>query len=73
MERKPANTMLSIAATLLLLAAAFAAQKFLNAYVLRILNLCAIYAILGVSMNLINGLPANFRSATPDSWRLARM
>ncbi len=60
MERKPANTMLSIAATLLLLAAAFAAQKFLNAYVLRILNLCAIYAILGVSMNLINGFTGQF-------------
>lgn len=36
------------------------AQQQLNAYILRILNLCAIYTILGVSMNLINGFSGQF-------------
>lgn len=36
------------------------ANTFLDSYIRRILNLCAIYAILGLSMNLINGFTGLF-------------
>lgn len=36
------------------------AQNTLDAFKLRILNLCAIYTILGLSMNLINGFTGQF-------------
>ena len=36
------------------------ADLFLDSYVRRILNLCAIYTILGLSMNLINGFTGLF-------------
>jgi branched-chain amino acid transport system permease protein len=36
------------------------ANNFLDAYVIRILNLCAIYTIIGLSMNLINGFTGLF-------------
>lgn len=38
----------------------FYANKYLDAYKLRILNLCAIYTVLGLSMNLINGFTGLF-------------
>jgi len=38
----------------------FIAQRSFDAYVIRILNLCGIYVILGVSLNLINGFTGQF-------------
>jgi ABC-type branched-chain amino acid transport system, permease component len=35
-------------------------NDYLDAYVVRVLNLCAIYAIIGLSMNLINGFTGLF-------------
>lgn len=50
--------------TILLLAALIVflitADLFLDSYIKRILNLCAIYAILALSMNLINGFTGLF-------------
>ena len=36
------------------------AQKIFDPYVIRIMNLCGIYTILGVSLNLINGFTGQF-------------
>ncbi|NLM43892.1 MAG: branched-chain amino acid ABC transporter permease [Clostridiales bacterium] len=36
------------------------ADMYMDAYIIRILNLCAIYTILGLSMNLINGFTGLF-------------
>ena len=38
----------------------FIAQRNFDAYIVRILNLCGIYVILGVSLNLINGITGQF-------------
>jgi branched-chain amino acid transport system permease protein len=38
----------------------FIAQRSFDAYIIRILNLCGIYVILGVSLNLINGFTGQF-------------
>jgi len=38
----------------------FFADKYMDAYIVRILNLCAIYTVLGLSMNLINGFTGLF-------------
>lgn len=35
-------------------------NDYLDAYVVRVLNLCAVYAIIGLSMNLINGFTGLF-------------
>ncbi|NMM62575.1 branched-chain amino acid ABC transporter permease [Clostridium sp. P21] len=57
---KERNRILNIAfiATVFLLL--LAANYFLDSYKIRILNLCAIYTILGLSMNLINGFTGLF-------------
>ncbi len=54
------NTILTIAALILLGVFMATADNFLDSYKLRILNLCAIYTILGLSMNLINGFTGLF-------------
>jgi branched-chain amino acid transport system permease protein len=36
------------------------ADNFMDSYIIRILNVCAIYTILGLSMNLINGFTGLF-------------
>ena len=38
----------------------FIAQRSFDIYIIRILNLCGIYVILGVSLNLINGFAGQF-------------
>lgn len=38
----------------------YIADMYFDAYIVRILNLCAIYTILGLSMNLINGFTGLF-------------
>jgi branched-chain amino acid transport system permease protein len=54
------NPILTVISVLLLILFLFYAQKNLDLYVVRILNVCAIYAILGLSMNLINGFTGLF-------------
>ena len=57
---KRRNAILTLIAVLLLIVFLFYAQKNLDMYVVRILNVCAIYAILGLSLNLINGFTGLF-------------
>jgi branched-chain amino acid transport system permease protein len=56
-KRKVISTLVII--FLLILFVAFA-NNYLDSYVVRILNLCAIYVVLGLSMNLINGFTGLF-------------
>ena len=60
MKRKPVNLILSIITIALLFLFFSYAQGSFNAYILRIMNLCAIYTILGISLNLINGFSGQF-------------
>ena len=60
MRRNSFHLFLSVVALGLFGGLLIVAQQQLNAYILRILNLCAIYTILGVSMNLINGFSGQF-------------
>ncbi|MFL0269165.1 branched-chain amino acid ABC transporter permease [Candidatus Clostridium radicumherbarum] len=50
----------TIVVILLLILFVFFANNYLDSYVVRILNLCAIYVVLGLSMNLINGFTGLF-------------
>lgn len=54
------NTIFTLAAIIVLFIFLFIANRTLDSYVLRILNLCAIYTVLGLSMNLINGFTGLF-------------
>ncbi len=54
------NTILTLAAILVLGILVYIANTTLDSYILRILNLCAIYTVLGLSMNLINGFTGLF-------------
>ncbi len=60
MKHKPINFYPSFGTLVLIFVIFFFAQNALDAYKLRILNLCAIYTILAVSMNLINGFTGQF-------------
>jgi len=51
---------LSIAGTLLIILVLFLAGKFLGSFPRRIFNLCGIYVILALSMNLVNGFTGLF-------------
>ncbi len=51
---------LNIGAMIVLIAFIFLANEMFDSYIRRILNLCAIYTILGLSMNLINGFTGLF-------------
>jgi branched-chain amino acid transport system permease protein len=57
---KNRDRILTTVAILLLVTFLFVAENFLDLYVVRILNVCAIYAVLGMSMNLINGFTGLF-------------
>jgi branched-chain amino acid transport system permease protein len=57
---KKRNVILTIISILFLIAFLFYADNRFNAYQIRVLNLCAIYTILGLSMNLINGFTGLF-------------
>lgn len=57
---KRRNVICSITSILVLILFLVYAHKSLDAYKLRVLNLCAIYTILGLSMNLINGFTGLF-------------
>ncbi|AKL93810.1 amino acid/amide ABC transporter membrane protein 2, HAAT family [Clostridium aceticum] len=57
---KKRNVILTILSIILLVAFLGYANKNFDAYKVRILNLCAIYVVLGLSMNLINGFTGLF-------------
>ncbi|NLW56494.1 MAG: branched-chain amino acid ABC transporter permease [Firmicutes bacterium] len=59
-EQKRRNQILTTVSILLLLGFIYFAENYLDLYIVRILNVCAIYAILGMSMNLINGFTGLF-------------
>lgn len=54
------DRLLSIIALLFMAIFLFVAEQYFDLYIIRILNVCAIYAILGMSMNLINGFTGLF-------------
>ena len=60
MRRNPVQLILSVVTVGIFFGLLIVAQQNFNAYFLRIMNLCAIYTILGVSMNLINGFTGQF-------------
>lgn len=57
---KQKKTLLTLIAILILFGLVYLADQTLDSYKTRILNLCAIYVILGLSMNLINGFTGLF-------------
>lgn len=57
---KQKKTLLTLIAILILFGLVFLADQTLDPYKTRILNLCAIYVVLGLSMNLINGFTGLF-------------
>jgi len=59
-EKKKDFLLLKIATILIIILFIFVAQRNFDTYVIRILNLCGIYVILGVSLNLINGFTGQF-------------
>ncbi|HOE57716.1 MAG TPA: branched-chain amino acid ABC transporter permease [Bacillota bacterium] len=54
------NMIYTITAIIVLFVLVYIADTTLDSYILRILNLCAIYTVLGLSMNLINGFTGLF-------------
>lgn len=60
MEKKKRYLQLKIISILVIIILVFIAQKYFDPYIVRILNLCGIYVILGVSLNLINGFTGQF-------------
>lgn len=59
-KKKKDYYILKIVAILIVFVFVFIAQRNFDAYIVRILNLCGIYVILGVSLNLINGITGQF-------------
>ncbi|MBZ9687131.1 branched-chain amino acid ABC transporter permease [Clostridium estertheticum] len=57
---KKRNLILTIISILILIVILFIIDRNLDAYNTRILNLCAIYVILALSMNLVNGFTGLF-------------
>ena len=57
---KKQDIILSIVLIVGLFVFVLVADKFFDSYIRRVLNLCAIYAILALSMNLINGFTGLF-------------
>lgn len=54
------NMLLTVAGIAVLFGAACFAQLELDSYLRRVINLCLIYAIIGLSMNLTNGFAGQF-------------
>ena len=54
------NVMLTIAALVVLFGLACFVQAEVDSYIRRIVNLCLIYAIIGLSMNVTNGFAGQF-------------
>ena len=60
MTMKKRNLLLSIIAVIVLFGVANFVQLEMDAYIRRIVNLCMIYAIIGLSMNITNGFVGQF-------------
>jgi branched-chain amino acid transport system permease protein len=60
MKKKNLYFLLNIFIIILIIIFIIIANNNFDSYVIRILNLCAIYIILGVSLNLINGFTGQF-------------
>lgn len=60
MDKKRRNLLLTFSAIILFMVIIFVADKTLDTYLKRILNLCAIYAIISLSMNIVNGFTGQF-------------
>lgn len=60
MKKKNLYFLLNISIIMLIIIFIIIANRNFDSYVIRILNLCAIYIILGVSLNLINGFTGQF-------------
>lgn len=54
------NLVVTFALFALLMVGTFAAQRYLNAYLIRILNTACIYVVAAVAYNLINGVTGQF-------------
>ncbi len=59
-KRKSSKNILSVAVIVMSCGLLFLAQNYLSVFQIRILNLAAIYAILGLSMNLVLGFTGMF-------------
>lgn len=57
---KKKNLLLNLILLLIVFLLLYFADNYMDPYEVRILNLCAIYVILGLSMNLINGFTGMF-------------
>ncbi len=60
MDKKKRNRILSAVFVVILVAGVFFMDNTVDSYVRRVLSLCAIYAIVGLSMNLVNGFTGMF-------------
>lgn len=54
------DALLTIAGIIVLFGLAFFVQEEMDSYIRRIVNLCLVYAIIGLSMNLTNGFVGQF-------------
>lgn len=59
-KTKKRNIICTAILAVIVIALIYLANNYLDAYIVRILNLCAIYTIIGLSMNLINGFTGLF-------------
>ena len=60
MNHNKRNIMLTLAALVVLFGLACFVQAEVDSYIRRIVNLCLIYAIIGLSMNVTNGFAGQF-------------
>lgn len=60
MKQKKRNRVLTVVFLIALTGAVFFANENIDSYLRRILSLCAIYTIMGLSMNLVNGFTGMF-------------
>lgn len=60
MNKKKRNLILSVVFSLVMIGVVFVANGTIDSYMRRIISLCAIYAIMGLSMNLVNGFTGMF-------------
>ena len=65
---KKQKNLLSAASLLLIFVFVIIANNAFGSFSLRIFNLCGIYIILALSLNLINGFTGMFSLGTPALW-----
>lgn len=59
-KTKRMDVVLTIGLIAVLMVGLFFANRYIDSYIKRVLNLCAIYAIISLSMNLVNGFTGQF-------------